>query len=164
VRKALSPGVANLAHGQFVTDVSPDVFDQRDLEYRPRLQPLPESVDARPSDHYIMRQSGSSCTGHAVAAMVNAPRRDRHEEVHVSSYMLYSLARRYDEFEGEDDVGSSLRGALKGWYYHGVLPEEDWPTFDDTREPSHRPGPASDRPRASLSPRRVLSGQRFPSR
>ena len=41
--------------------------------------------------------------------------------------MLYALARRYDEFEGEADAGSSLRGALKGWYNHGVLPERTWP-------------------------------------
>ena len=41
--------------------------------------------------------------------------------------MLYALGRRYDEFPGSADAGSSLRGVLKGWYYHGVLPEADWP-------------------------------------
>ncbi|MGQ0715980.1 MAG: hypothetical protein ACT4NP_01475 [Pseudonocardiales bacterium] len=46
---------------------------------------------------------------------------------HVSPYMLYRLAGRYDEFEGESDVGSSLRGAFKGWFNHGVLLEADWP-------------------------------------
>ena len=44
--------------------------------------------------------------------------------------MLYHLARRYDEFAGEDDAGSSLRGALKGWFNHGVIPEERWPSLD----------------------------------
>jgi hypothetical protein len=36
--------------------------------------------------------------------------------------MLYSMARRYDEFAGQPgvDSGSSLRGAMKGWYKHGV--------------------------------------------
>ena len=31
--------------------------------------------------------------------------------------------------------GSSLRGALKGWYYHGVLPDTDWPALDTSPEP-----------------------------
>ena len=35
--------------------------------------------------------------------------------------MLYGMARRYDELRGEaPDGGSSLRGALKGWFKHGV--------------------------------------------
>jgi hypothetical protein len=45
------------------------------------------------------------------------------------------MARRYDEFAGEADEGSSLRGALKGWYYHGVLPESEWPQLDPKKAP-----------------------------
>jgi hypothetical protein len=44
----------------------------------------------------------------------------------VSPYMLYALARRYDEFPGDADVGSSLRAAFKGWYYHGVCSDDRW--------------------------------------
>jgi hypothetical protein len=40
--------------------------------------------------------------------------------------MLYRLARRYDEFGGEDDIGSSLRGAFKGWLRHGIALNEEW--------------------------------------
>jgi hypothetical protein len=58
--------------------------------------------------------------------------------------MLYSMARRYDEWAEDDteDSGSSLRGALKGWAKHGAscarlwtklkmppasnVPTEDW--------------------------------------
>src|SRR5690606_17488285 len=36
------------------------------------------------------------------------------------------LARRYDEFEGEDDAGSSLRGVFKAWFHHGVCPDKLW--------------------------------------
>src|SRR5207253_3568960 len=53
----------------------------------------------------------------------------------VSPYMLYRLARRYDEFLGEKDVGSSLRGAFKGWFHHGVATEKDWPDLDMSPEP-----------------------------
>ncbi len=41
--------------------------------------------------------------------------------------MLYNFARRYDEYAGEDYDGSSCRGALKGWFHHGVCLESDWP-------------------------------------
>jgi hypothetical protein len=106
----------------------PDVFDQRDLSYRPMLQMLPQSVDGRAvNDRFVMTQKGESCTGHAVAAMINAVQAKAGDKVHVSPYMLYALGRRYDEFPGSADAGSSLRGVLKGWYYHGVLPDRDWP-------------------------------------
>jgi hypothetical protein len=49
--------------------------------------------------------------------------------------MLYRLARRYDEFPGELDAGSSLRGAFKGWFHHGVALEREWATLDMEREP-----------------------------
>jgi hypothetical protein len=45
--------------------------------------------------------------------------------------MLYSMARRYDEFPGsKKDSGSSIRGALKGWYRHGACRDSLWPTLD----------------------------------
>lgn len=122
----------------FRANAAPDAFDARDLDYRPRLQPLPPRADVRPADKadcYVMTQEGSSCTGHAVAAMVNTVLARARRPMHVSPYMLYALARRYDEFAGEQDEGSSLRGALKGWYYHGILPESDWPVLDPAVEP-----------------------------
>lgn len=133
--KTMPPGVVKLAHGTYRVNVVPDVFDERDLDYRPRLQPLPKQVDVRPKDRYVLEQAGNSCTGHAVAAMINAVLTQQGDAVHVSPYMLYRMARRYDEFEGEEDEGSSLRGALKGWYYHGVLPDKQWPRLDPLREP-----------------------------
>lgn len=134
------------AQKPFRASAVPDAFDARDLEYLPRLQPLPGELDVRPADKanfYIMTQQGNSCTGHAVAAMINTvlARREatgvapREKPMHVSPYMLYAMARRYDEFAGEDDEGSSLRGALKGWYYHGVLPESAWPALDPGQAP-----------------------------
>ncbi len=142
--KTLPPGTVDVGADAFVANVVPDVFDARDLEYRPRLQPLAPSLDRRLGDRRVSMQTASSCTGHAVAAMINAVLRNHRiatrgqeeepagneleqEPIRVSPAMLYAMARRYDEFEGEEDAGSSLRGALKGWFYHGVLPEEDWP-------------------------------------
>src|SRR4029077_19364587 len=53
----------------------------------------------------------------------------------VSPYMLYRLGRRYDEFQGEADAGSSLRGVLKGWFNHGVSLLDDWANLDQNPEP-----------------------------
>jgi hypothetical protein len=41
--------------------------------------------------------------------------------------MLYDLARRYDEWAGEDYEGSTCRGAMKGWHKHGVCKLQTWP-------------------------------------
>jgi hypothetical protein len=140
--KTVAPGEIHVPQiGTFTANAQPDPFDERDLDYRPRLQPLPSELDQRTgsSKRYVMRQAGSSCTGHALAAVINTvlsrgTGRDGHGRTatppQVSPYMLYHLARRYDEFAGEDDAGSSLRGALKGWFNHGVLPEDRWPSLD----------------------------------
>ena len=129
--KSTPPGSITIAGRRFRTDAMPDPFDERDYRYRPKLVPLPPFVGP-PSrrSRYVLTQEGQSCTGHALATMINTvlastavPRR---KPIRVSPYMLYALARRYDEFPGESDTGSSLRGALKGWFFHGVCREDRW--------------------------------------
>ena len=119
----------------FTTNARPDPFDLRDLEYRPVLQPLEPSMHPSPDDaaFRVLAQDGASCTGHAVAATINTvlTRHAAHSNASVaveavSPYMLYRLARRYDEFGGDVDVGSSLRGAFKGWLRHGVALDREW--------------------------------------
>jgi hypothetical protein len=141
--KTNAPGEVTVAGVTFRTNALPDQFDALDLVYRPKLQLLPHEKDQR-AGQPILDQIGQSCTGHAVAALIDtvlseplpttpehgAPNRTTKR---VSPYMLYAMARRYDEFPGRADVGSSLRGAFKGWYYHGVCDEETWP-FDDNEE------------------------------
>ncbi len=151
--KTASPGTVTVDGTTFAADAVPDVFDVRDLDYRPRLHPLPAVKDVRPEDRFVMSQVGSSCTGHAVAAMINAVLAEQHDPVHVSPYLLYRLARRYDEFEGEADAGSSLRGALKGWYYHGAVPDTDWP---NDPEAASEPDIDNDPAFSALAARRPL--------
>jgi len=129
--KTISPGTAPVGDKHFVADALPDVFDARDLDYRPRLQPLPPSTDRSKDNRHVREQVGSSCTGHALAAVIDAVVATQPEPFRVSAGMLYWFARRYDEFENETDVGSSLRGALKAWLHHGVLPDEHWQADDD---------------------------------
>ena len=71
--KTASPGHVKVpgTKDPFHANAVPDAFDERDLEYRPQLQPLPPTLDYRAPNLYVMTQEGSSCTGHAVAAMIN---------------------------------------------------------------------------------------------
>lgn len=118
----------------FYANAMPDPFDGRDLLYRPRIQPLKSELNGRSSD-FVYLQQGQSCTGHAVAASINHVLKSKTLDSRVSPYMLYRLARRYDEFPGEADAGSSLRGALKGWFNHGAALEREWPTLGMAHEP-----------------------------
>jgi hypothetical protein len=122
---------------EFTTNAVPDPFDLRDLDYRSMLRPLPPRLPRAPIDPLdpafrVLAQEGQSCTGHAVAALINAigirqaAELDLPEPEPVSPYMVYRLARRYDEFAEEADIGSSLRGAFKGWLRHGIALDREW--------------------------------------
>jgi hypothetical protein len=114
-------------------NVVPDSVDFRDRPYRPAVAfaPLPH-LPPPPATHRprLNQRDTSACTGFALATVVHVltSRRDRTSAVPVSPFMLYGMARRYDELRGEaPDGGSSLRGALKGWFKHGVCREALWP-------------------------------------
>lgn len=138
--KAVAPGDVTIASGEsFMATALPDPFDARDLEYLPRLEPLPAIVNQRAARHFVLHQEGSSCTGHAVAGLIDtvlsrAPGAAG-KPPRVSPYMLYRLGRRYDEFPGEADAGSSLRGVFRGWFHHGAALAEAWPTLRMNPEP-----------------------------
>lgn len=76
----------------------------------------------------------SACTGFGLACVVNYLRwakADYPKKMDsVSPRMFYNFARRYDEYAGENCDGSSCRGAIKGWFNHGVCMESDWPFSD----------------------------------
>ncbi len=70
-----------------------------------------------------------ACTGFGLATVVNYLLRmpAMVGAANVSPRMLYEMARHYDEWPGEAYVGSSARGAMKGWHKHGICAEEKWP-------------------------------------
>ena len=121
--------------------VTRDAVDLRDREYMPPPNTLAEQF---PADRDIQKYLGNyhkanlvldqgqegACTGFGLACVINYIRwvRDEAPTTHesVSPRMLYKFARRYDEYEGEDYDGSSCRGALKGWFHHGVCREKYW--------------------------------------
>ena len=110
-------------------DALPDRIDVRDWFYRPRLSALPDQLVNCDSVPEILDQGAEgSCTGFALAAVINylLAARNR-DDRRVSPRMLYDMARRYDEWPGEEYEGSSARGAMKGWVAHGVCTRDSWP-------------------------------------
>lgn len=124
---------ANPAHKK---NVVPDSVDLRDRIYNPSVTLVPSEMLAPAVDIPVLDQKETSaCTGFGLASVVyHLQFRSKRERVvtPVSPYMLYSMARRYDEFPGDPnaDTGSSLRGAMKGWFKHGACAASLWKTLD----------------------------------
>ncbi|HMA13527.1 MAG TPA: hypothetical protein VKP12_01995, partial [Kiloniellaceae bacterium] len=117
-----------------------DPLDLRDLVYESGLFELPFALDNRARVPVVLDQGEEgACTGFGLAAVVNfllhnhtglrKAERDRYKkkEQGASPRMLYEMARRYDEWKGENYEGSSIRGAMKGWARHGVCTWAEWP-------------------------------------
>lgn len=128
-----------------------DAADLRDRLFMPPPLSLPETFPPESEmKDFLPRYTRAglildqgregACTGFGLACVVNYLRwlkagvPARFES--VSPRMLYTLARRHDEYEGEDYDGSTCRGALKGWFHHGVCLESDWPYAPDTSHPA----------------------------
>lgn len=118
-----------------VFDVRRDTLDFRDKMYVPTLIEVPTERELqRFREHRIpILNQGyeGACTGYGLATVVNyllTTRKVVSDCNPVSPRMLYELAKRYDEWPGENYSGSSARGAMKGWHKHGVCAEEVWPS------------------------------------
>ena len=134
-----------------VLDVRSDPYDLRDRIYQPQLKRLPAQHPSRDflrialphySEHYVDDQGeDGACTGFGLAAVLDfLAFTERFEEMRdddfgngsgneqpkISPWMLYRLARLYDEWDGEDYSGSSCRGAMKGWHKHGACAKSLW--------------------------------------
>jgi hypothetical protein len=128
-----SPKIANI--GKYKLTAIADTPDFRDYQYQPALVKLADKID-RPARLKILDQgTEGSCTGFALAAVVNLLRKRHGERGYVSPRMLYEMAKRHDEWRGFRYEGSSCRGAIRGWYNMGVCLEKSWPYVDN--EPGH---------------------------
>lgn len=119
--------------GPWVLNVRPDGIDFRDQMYVPTLVEVPLQRDLE--DYLTLgvpildQGRDGACTGFGLAAVAHYLLRTRKvfpDPVPISPAMLYAMARRYDEWAGEDYEGSSCRGAMKGWYKHGVCGADQW--------------------------------------
>ena len=123
-------------------NVVPDSIDLRDRIYMPSVTVVPaEMLNPNEQIPILNQKETGACTGFALASVIyHLQRRAKRSESEatVSPYMLYSMARRYDEFPGdpERDTGSSLRGAMKGWYKHGACAGHLWPDYKAVPPPA----------------------------
>lgn len=111
----------------------PDLPDIRDLIYLPTLAPLTPTRPPPATPMILDQGEEGACTGFALAAVIHhlltgnkslpAPTRKRE----VSPRMLYTMARLHDEWPGEKYDGSSLRGALRGFFNNGACARGLWP-------------------------------------
>lgn len=110
----------------------PDKIDFRDRRFLPNVALQPKAA-IYPEAHLAVKHQGDSnaCTGFALSLVVEHLLRRARRGKPVSPWMLYSMARRYDEFAGwKADDGSSLRGALKGWFKHGACAQALFPAIE----------------------------------
>lgn len=108
-------------------NANPDVPDFRDYIYEPALIQLQQTIEP-PQDQKILDQfSEGACTGFSLAACINYLYKNANQDIKVSARMLYEMAKRSDEWPGEDYDGSSLRGAIRGWKNMGVCKDVAWP-------------------------------------
>jgi pimeloyl-ACP methyl ester carboxylesterase len=109
----------------------PDVPDIRDRFYEPPLIDLRTRLFPTGNTLSPVLDQGpeGSCTGFALASAINlllnrrldaAGMNLRIAQQLVSPRMIYEMARIHDEWPGEAYEGSSLRGALKGFFNNGV--------------------------------------------
>jgi Papain family cysteine protease len=140
-------------------NVRPDSLDFRDLMYVSTLVEVPSQIDLAAYQEWkvpILDQGQEgACTGFGLATVVHYLLRRRKvipDLTEISPRMLYEMAKRYDEWAGEDYDGSSARGAMKGWHKHGVCAEELWtytPTNLDRQLTDSRSRDALKRPLGS---------------
>lgn len=116
-----------------ILDTRPDTLDFRDQLYEATLVDVPARIDLeeyRKLNIPILDQGREgACTGFALATVAHyllAKRYGLNNLTPVSPWMLYAMAKRYDEWPGEDYEGSSARGAMKAWHKHGVCSDRLW--------------------------------------
>ncbi len=111
-----------------VLNVRPDPPDIRDRMYEPALVWLRATLDP-PANLTILDQGQEgACTGFGLAATINfLLDRQGQSSFRVSACMLYEMAKRHDEWPGQDYEGSSCRGAIRGWVNMGVCSDSLWP-------------------------------------
>ncbi len=115
-------------------NVRPDTLDFRDKLYTANLYEVPTFIDLanykKLAVPVLDQGKEGACTGFGLATVANyllLTRKIVPDPKPVSARMLYEMAKRYDEWPGENYSGSSARGAMKGWHKHGVCGEACWP-------------------------------------
>ncbi|NTV14468.1 MAG: C1 family peptidase [Desulfobulbaceae bacterium] len=120
--------VVEVAGKRRILNVRPDPPDIRDRMYEPALIQLQAEIDHRKGCLILDQKDEGACTGFGLAAAINLLNRQKRNLAYAASpRMLYEMAKKHDEWPGEDYAGSSCRGAIRGWKNMGVCSAADWP-------------------------------------
>ncbi|MDP2779274.1 C1 family peptidase [Devosia sp.] len=107
-----------------------DFPDIRDRFFEPPLIELAADLAAPPELVILDQGAEGACTGFATAAALNLLRQRQGALLApegASPRMIYEMAKLHDEWEGQGYEGSSVRGAIKGFFHNGVCREQDAP-------------------------------------
>lgn len=126
--KKFKQGELRAAKQPRMLTVRADPPDIRDRYYDAPLIQLRAKIDPPKNLRILDQGQEGACTGFGLAATIHLLlERGGRPRTWVSTRMLYEMARRHDEWPGEDYEGSSLRGALRAWSSMGVCTEASWP-------------------------------------
>jgi len=132
-----------------VLNVRNDPIDIRDRLYEPALVRLKSSLDNRVPALVLDQGTEGACTGFGLAGVINLFKHQSGDKTfRASTRMLYEMAKKHDEWPGEDYAGSSCRGAIRGWHNMGVCEDALWP---------YRP----DRPDADITVERAKNAKNY---
>src|SRR5262249_7473025 len=97
--------------------------------YQPTLQVLLPKLHPPMNVPVRDQKSEGACTGFGLATVIDVLNATRARMIpdlpeQVSARMLYEMARLHDEWPGTRYEGSSVRGAVKGFYHNGVCSEQ----------------------------------------
>ena len=106
-----------------------DPYDARDKVFLAARRRLPKHIDNREECTLVRNQAEEgTCTGYALVAVAEFLYwRKLGLPPDLSERWAYEKAKLYDEWEGENYDGSTIRGAVKGWAKEGICPERYWP-------------------------------------
>lgn len=112
-----------------LSSVRPDRSDFRDFPYRPSLmRPQDRKLPRAPSGPVWDQGGEATCVGFALATAIGDQLAAlEREDTTVSARMLYEAAREHDEFLDDGEGGTSLRGAIKGFFHNGACRAETAP-------------------------------------
>ncbi len=101
-----------------------DAPDFRDFPYQPALLKMQDAVEAATTSRVLDQGQEGACTGFGLATVINILLAGRGSNRRVSPRMLYEMAKKYDEWKGEEYSGSSCRGAIRGWHSMGACSDQ----------------------------------------
>jgi Trypsin-like peptidase domain len=102
-----------------------DLPDQRDLPYLPDLTDLKPAHSPLDDLPVVDQASAPTCVGHALATVINLQLAKNGDfQRRASPRMLYECAKAHDDIPDQLGAGSTLRGAIKGFFHNGVAVEE----------------------------------------